>query len=38
MMPDNVQSKALEESTPIVNGDPHQLLPELLKENEALKT
>lgn len=36
MMPENIQSK--EESTTLASGDPNQLVAELLKENEILKS
>ena len=38
MMPENIQSKVLEDSTTLVSGDPNLLMTELLKENEALKS
>ena len=38
MMPENIQSKVLEDSTALVSGDPNLLMAELLKENEALKS
>ena len=37
MMPENIQSKLLEDSSILTSGDPNQMVSELLKENESLK-
>ena len=38
MMPENIQSKVLEDSSMLTSGDPNQMVSELLKENESLKS
>lgn len=37
-MPENIQSKVLEDSSMLTSGDPNQMVSELLKENESLKS
>ena len=38
MMPENIQSKVLEDSSMLTSGDPNTMVSELLKENESLKS
>jgi hypothetical protein len=38
MMPDNIQSKVLEDSSILTSSDPNQMVSELVKENESLKS